>query len=105
MLLADYRHRHFGWWVSDAGSWGGMPAGVTSTCAVTADGRRLRFLRNWTWQEIAVTAPTAVRDVLAGADHAAGAEIRLGPWDVRGLLEMPKSSLDHGPSGRGRCPQ
>ncbi|WP_433509284.1 hypothetical protein ACQP2T_35635 [Nonomuraea sp. CA-143628] len=34
-------------------------------------------------------APAAVRDVLADADHAAGAELRLGPWDVRVLLEMP----------------
>ncbi len=74
--------------VPDAGSWGGMPTGVTSTGAVTADGRRLRFLHNWTRQEIAVTAPTTVRDVLAGAAPAAGAELRLGPWDVRVLLEM-----------------
>lgn len=79
----------FRWLVPDAGSWGGMPSGVTSTGAVTADGRRLRFLHNWTWQEVAVPAPTAVRDVLAGADHAAGAELRLGPWDVRVLLETP----------------
>jgi beta-galactosidase len=77
----------FQWLVPDAGPWRSTPAGVTSTGATTADGRRLRFLHNWSWEEATVVVPVAVRDVLDDAGHGAGAELRLGPWDVRVLVE------------------
>ncbi|MEV4178648.1 beta-galactosidase [Nonomuraea sp. NPDC049709] len=77
----------FGWLVPDAGPWTGLPAGVTSTGATATDGRRLRFLHNWSWEEAAVVAPVAVHDVVGGRAHAVGAELRLGPWDVRVLVE------------------
>jgi beta-galactosidase len=77
----------FRWLVPDAGPWGSMPVGVTSTGATATDGRRLRFLHNWAWEPATVRVPVAVHDVLDGADHHPGAELRLGPWDVRVLLE------------------
>jgi beta-galactosidase len=77
----------FRWLVPNAGPWQPLPASVTSTGATARDGRRIRFLHNWSWQETTMTIPAAVRDVLDGTDHEAGAEVRLGPWDVRVLLE------------------
>ncbi|WP_433435520.1 beta-galactosidase [Nonomuraea sp. CA-141351] len=77
----------FRWLAQDAGPWGSAPVGVTSTGATAKDGRRLRFLHNWTWQETTVAVPVAVRDILHDTAHEAGAELRLGPWDVRVLLE------------------
>ncbi|MEJ3745668.1 beta-galactosidase [Actinomycetes bacterium KLBMP 9797] len=78
----------FRWLVPDPGPWAPQPAtGVVSTGATAADGRRLRFLHNWSWSPAAVRAPVPVRDVLAGTDHPAGADLALTPWDVRVLLE------------------
>ncbi|SEG99990.1 beta-galactosidase [Nonomuraea solani] len=77
----------FRWLAPAAGPWASMPAGVTSTGATAADGRRVRFLHNWTWDETAVAVPVPVRDVLGDTPHAAGAELRLGPWDVLVLEE------------------
>ncbi|MFG1965457.1 hypothetical protein [Nonomuraea sp. NPDC049028] len=34
-----------------------------------------------------MTIPVAVRDVLDDIGHEPGAQVRLGPWDVRVLLE------------------
>ncbi|MEV6155340.1 beta-galactosidase [Nonomuraea sp. NPDC052129] len=77
----------FRWLLPDAGPWGLLPTGVTCTGATATDGRRVRFLHNWTWQETTVTIPVAVRDVLDDIGHEPGAQVRLGPWDVRVLLE------------------
>ncbi|MGI5289703.1 hypothetical protein ACQEVF_41065 [Nonomuraea polychroma] len=63
-----------------------MPVGVTTTGATTADGRRLRFLHNWSWAESTVVV--AVGHVLDEAGHMAGAELRLGTWDVRVLVDQ-----------------
>ncbi|MFC5827116.1 beta-galactosidase [Nonomuraea insulae] len=79
----------FRWLVPDAGPWTALPPGVTSTGATAADGRRLRFLHNWTWEATTVRAPVAVRDVLGDGAHAPGDALPLGPWDVRVLVEAP----------------
>ncbi|GAB2588088.1 beta-galactosidase [Streptomyces capparidis] len=60
---------------------------VTSTGATARDGRRVRFVHNWSWDDTSVTVPAPVRDVLTGTAYAAGGELRLGPWDVRVLTE------------------
>ncbi|NJP97554.1 beta-galactosidase [Nonomuraea sp. FMUSA5-5] len=79
----------FRWLAPDPGPWHPAPSpSVTSTGATARDGRRLRFLHNWSWEETAVPVPVAVRDVLDGTEHAAGTELRLGPWDVRVLAEV-----------------
>jgi beta-galactosidase len=77
----------FRWLAPNPGPWGDVPTTVTSTGATAADGRRLRFLHNWSWGPTTLTAPVPVRDVLTGTDHAAGTELPLAPWDVRVMLE------------------
>jgi beta-galactosidase len=56
---------------------------VTSATAV--DGRRLRFVHNWSWDADSVDLPAAVHDVLA--DTPVDEKLELGPWDVRVLVE------------------
>jgi beta-galactosidase len=67
--------------------WRSRPDSVTVTAATARDGRRIRFVHNWSWEPAAITLPTAVRDALSGADLDDGAELALGPWDVRVLTE------------------
>jgi beta-galactosidase len=67
--------------------WGGLPASVTSTGATAADGRRLRFLHNWSWTPVTVTAPVTCTDVLSGKRIEQSAAIELTAWDVRVLME------------------
>jgi len=73
-------------WIVPAG-WRDLPAGVTATSATSADGRRLRFVHNWSWEPARLDLPAAVRDLLGGTEHEAGEKLELGPWDVRVLLE------------------
>jgi beta-galactosidase len=60
---------------------------VTSAGATSPDGRRLRFLHNWSWLPASVNAPVTCRDVLGGNQIAAGDDVRLSAWDVRVLTE------------------
>lgn len=60
---------------------------VTSTGARSADGRRLRFLSNWSWEPATVSIPVASSDLLSGERLGQGASLSLGPWDVRVLIE------------------
>ncbi|MFI0822031.1 beta-galactosidase [Streptomyces sp. NPDC021098] len=69
------------------GGWRFAQESVTSTGATAPDGRRVRFVHNWSWDEVPVRLPVAVRDVLDGTDHQAGEELTLNAWDVRVLLE------------------
>ncbi|MFJ2439518.1 beta-galactosidase [Streptomyces sp. NPDC087658] len=69
------------------GPWRLPHPSVTSTGATARDGRRVRFLHNWSWDEVPVSLPAPVHDALSGTDHPAGEEIRLGLWDVRVLEE------------------
>ncbi|MFC8429563.1 beta-galactosidase [Streptomyces sp. NPDC057253] len=57
---------------------------VTATSATARDGRRVRFLHNWSWDEVTVPVPEPVRDVLTDTTHPQ--EVALGPWDVKVLL-------------------
>ena len=76
-------------WATPAqeGGWRFAQESVTSTGATAPDGRRVRFVHNWSWDEVPVRLPAAVRDVLDGTDHQAGEELRLNAWDARVLLE------------------
>lgn len=60
---------------------------VTSTGARSTDGRRLRFLSNWSWEPATVSIPVASGDLLSGERLGQGASLVLGPWDVRVLVE------------------
>ncbi|MEU4226303.1 beta-galactosidase [Nonomuraea sp. NPDC026600] len=78
----------FDWAVpAEPSGWRFGAASVTATGATSRDGRKVRFVHNWSWEPVAVRLPVAVRDVLDGSDHDAGAELALGPWDVRILVE------------------
>jgi beta-galactosidase len=70
--------------------WTDLPGTVTCTSATTADGRRVRFLHNWSWDRAAVTLPADCRDALTGKPLPAGHEIELTAWDVRVLIEEPR---------------
>ena len=59
---------------------------MTVTSATSADGRRLRFVHNWSWEPARLDLPGAVRDVLGGTENEAGEKLE-GAWDVRLLLE------------------
>ena len=115
-VLARYRHPHFGQWaaittrpvgkgrITYSGTvpghslaqavlrWAvgrrsaGLPASVTSTGATSADGRRLRFLHNWSWEVVGVAADADYTDVLTGKDIMQGDAIEMTAWDVRVLL-------------------
>jgi beta-galactosidase len=61
---------------------------VTSTGATSRDGRRLRFLHNWSWQPVVYCLPRRVRDVLGDGEFSQGDELTLGAWDVRVLVEL-----------------
>ncbi|GAB2663442.1 beta-galactosidase [Kribbella swartbergensis] len=114
-VLAGYEHPHFGRWpaittrehgdgrityvgtVPNAplaaalfrwiapSTWADLPASVTVTSATAADGRRLRFVHNWSWDSVSIDLPAAVHDVLA--DTSVTDKLDLGPWDVRVLVE------------------
>ena len=79
----------FDWLAGDrAGDWRDVPASVTTTGATAPDGRRVRFVHNWSWDDAVVSVPVRARDALTGGTIAAGDELRLGPWDVRVLEEL-----------------
>ena len=79
--LADALFR----WITPS-AWTDLPPSVTVTSATAADGRRLRFVHNWSWDGVSVDLPAAVHDVLA--DTSVSDKLDLGPWDVRVLLEL-----------------
>ncbi|MCX4562855.1 beta-galactosidase [Streptomyces phaeochromogenes] len=60
---------------------------VTSTRATARDGRRVRFLHNWSWEPVEIVLPTPVRDALTGTSYAPDEAIPLGAWDVKVLQE------------------
>lgn len=73
-------------WIQPA-AWTGLPSSVSVTSATGADGQRLRFVHNWSWDTVSIDLPHAVHDVLA--DAATDDKLTLGPWDVRVLLDPP----------------
>jgi beta-galactosidase len=116
-VLAGYEHRHFGRWpavttrahgqgrVTYVGTvpnaelasalfrWiaptdrKDLPVSVTVTSGTARDGRRVRFVHNWSWEPVDLELPGSFRDLLAGTELAVGEKLSLGAWDVRVLLE------------------
>ncbi|CAM5680938.1 hypothetical protein SALBM311S_05864 [Streptomyces alboniger] len=75
-------------WAAPADPWRPSHPSVTSASATARDGRRVRFLHNWSWQPASVPVPRPVRDVLSDTEYAQ--EVPLGPWDVKVLTdELP----------------
>jgi len=90
-LPDDALGRWLGTWIASTSGveddWRVSGGSVTSHGASLPDGRRLRFLFNWSWQPTGVRAPVGIEDVLGGDRIATGGQIALGPWDVRVLVE------------------
>jgi beta-galactosidase len=77
-------------WAAPAGSdpWSSLRTGsVTTTSATTAAGRRLRVVHNWSWETCSIHLPADVADVLSAEPLKGGAQVELGPWDVRIFVE------------------
>ncbi|WP_129788623.1 beta-galactosidase [Promicromonospora panici] len=74
--------------LSDAPRWRPQAPSQTVTGATNPAGERVRFVHSWSWDPSTFVLPGAVRDVLSGEELGAGAELTLGPWDVRVLLEV-----------------
>ena len=76
------------WLVHDpADAWRRASPTQTVTGATAGDGAKLRFVHNWSWEPSAFRLPSSVRDGLSGQELKAGAELALGAWDVRVLVE------------------
>jgi beta-galactosidase len=75
------------------GTWRERPASVTVTGARGRDGRRLRFVSNWSWEPAAVPVPVAVNDLLSGDALEARERLALGAWDVRVLVERGSTTV------------
>jgi beta-galactosidase len=71
-------------WIKPA-AWTELPPGVTVTSATSADGRRIRFVHNWSWDSVDLKLPGPADDVLA--NQPTNGKLDLGPWDVRVLVE------------------
>jgi beta-galactosidase len=77
------------WLTPDAEDrWRTTQPSVTVTTATSHGNQKLRFLHNWSWQPVTVRLPTSVRDVLAANRYAVDESLRLGPWDVRVLVDV-----------------
>lgn len=77
-------------WASPAAAddpWLGLPLPVTCTSARNGLGQRLRFIHNWSFQDVDLQVPAQATDVLEGSELAAADRLTLGPWDVKILLE------------------
>jgi beta-galactosidase len=83
--------RSFAVWIAKTSllddPWRMTGGSVTSSGARAADGRRLRFLANWSWETSTITLPSACADVLSEERLELGATVSLASWDVRVLVE------------------
>ncbi len=61
--------------------------GVHTTSARLADGRRVRFVHDWSWKPATFAVPVAVTDAFGGERFAAGSSVALDAWGVRVLIE------------------
>jgi beta-galactosidase len=77
-------------WACPAGraGWQDLPDTVTATSATSQDGRRLRFVHNWSWTPAVVRLPVAASDVLNDHLYEPCDDLHLGSWDVHVLVEI-----------------
>ncbi len=77
----------FQWAAPDTSRWRNTPPSVTCTGATARDGRRLRFVHNWSFDNVGIPLDHPVVDVLSHEHLTVGDTLQLGPWDVRILIE------------------
>ena len=73
-------------------AWEDRPETVTVTSARNAEGGRLRFVSNWSWEPTSLALPVAARDLLSETDLLGGEDLDLAAWDIRVLLESPREN-------------
>jgi beta-galactosidase len=71
-------------------AWADRPETITVTSARNPAGGTVRFVTNWSWEPKSLALPVAAQDLLSGTELRRGAELDLGAWDVRVLLESPR---------------
>jgi beta-galactosidase len=74
-------------WVAPEGRWRPEHPSVTATSGTTGEGGTVRFVHNWSWDEVSLEVPAAARDLLDDVEYGAGEALLLGPWDVKVLVE------------------
>jgi beta-galactosidase len=74
---------------STVSEWRDLPVSVTATTGTSPDGRRVHVVHNWSWEPAHVQVPVELSDALDSTFVPAGAELDLGPWDVRVLVQRP----------------
>ncbi|MCF4119905.1 beta-galactosidase [Antribacter sp. KLBMP9083] len=70
---------------------------VTVSSGTLPDGGRAWFVFNWGWGESSLVLATDVRDATTDQTYAAGAQLALGPWGCRTLVDerpAPESTTD-----------
>jgi beta-galactosidase len=82
----------FEWATPNTSPWRNTPPSVTCTGATARDGRRLRFVHNWSFDNVGIPLPHPVVDILNHEHLTAGATLQLGPWDVRILIDTTAST-------------
>jgi beta-galactosidase len=75
-----------GWAMQRAGiqtTHAGLPRCVRSNTAHAADGRRIHFFMNWSWDAQTIHPDVGGQDIFTGAPVRANEPLTLGGWDVR----------------------
>ena len=75
-------------------TWEDRPETVTVTSARNAEGGRLRFVSNWSWEPTSLALPVAARDLLSETDLRRGERLDLAAWDIRVLLESAREEIN-----------
>lgn len=76
-----------GWAAGARAAWRSASDAVRCSSATDAEGRRIHFVFNWSWNPATAESDVAVEDLITGEAAEAGASVALGPWDVRVLAE------------------
>jgi beta-galactosidase len=70
--------------------WHDLPPSVTAATATSPDGDRVHVVHNWSWAPAQILAPVHLREVAGdGTFIPTGAQLDLGPWDVRVYTHHP----------------
>ncbi|ALV45158.1 beta-galactosidase [Arthrobacter alpinus] len=71
-----------------AKDWSPATDSQTSSSATSANGTKIRFIHNWSWEPSTFTVPVKVRDLVSAETFEPGEELSLQAWDVRIVAEV-----------------
>lgn len=75
------------WAAGNTSEWD-LPGSVRRSSAVNADGQRVHFLFNWSWDTTEITVPHDLIDVIDQSEVNRDTTVTLGPWGTRVLREV-----------------